>query len=382
MKRLFFAVLFAATLLSACGDAGRGVATRISGRFVGSNVDTVYLERVSDSFTAPERIGAQALADNGAFSFEFGVERELSPRFYKLSFSGNTRPVTLVVRAGDQIELESAGDIFINYRVAGSEESALICEFNHAYFGACDRLARIAENISTSNRTMSELELQAYRTAQEAIQAQLRFVGSNQGSLASFYAVRHNVAEQYIPQLAGYGVNVIHYRAVLDGLMKNYPDSPYIAVVEREIAEMEAAAELSQNMQMISYPDLELEDIYKKTHTLSSLAGKVVLLYFWSSSNAVCNNLNAELKALYERYSKRGFEVYHVSADADKATWIEAVRQQRHPWISVYGGDKPEVFSLYNIAQLPASYIIDREGNIEPCNYTIEELEARLKREL
>lgn len=62
MKRLFFAVLFAATLLSACGDAGRGVATRISGRFVGSNVDTVYLERVSDNFTMPERIGAQACA--------------------------------------------------------------------------------------------------------------------------------------------------------------------------------------------------------------------------------------------------------------------------------------------------------------------------------
>ena len=116
MKRLFFAALFAVALLCACGDAGRGVATHISGRFVGSNVDTVYLERVSDTFAAPERIGAQSLADNGAFSFEFDVEKSLSPRFYKLTFSGNTRPVTLVVKAGDKIELESAGDIFINYR--------------------------------------------------------------------------------------------------------------------------------------------------------------------------------------------------------------------------------------------------------------------------
>lgn len=382
MKRLFCAALLAAVLFSACGHGGCGVATHISGRFVGSNVDTVYLERVSDNFTAPERIGAQALADNGAFSFEFSVDENLSPRFYKLSFSGNTRPVTVVVKAGDNIELESAGDIFINYRVSGSEESALICEFNHAYFGACDRLARIAENLSTGGRTMSELELQAYRTAQEAVQAQLRFVGSHQGSLASFYAVRHNVAEQYIPQLAGYGVNVVHYRAVLDGLMRSYPDSPYIAVLEREIADMEALAELSQSINVVSYPDLELEDIYKVKHRLSSLDGKVVLLYFWSASNAVCNNLNAELKELYERYSKRGFEIYNISADKDKATWVEAVRQQHHPWISVYGGDKPEVFSLYNVQQLPASYIIDREGNIEPCNYTIQELEARLEREL
>ena len=382
MKRLFFAALFAVALLCACGDAGRGVATHISGRFVGSNVDTVYLERVSDTFAAPERIGAQPLADNGAFSFEFDVEKSLSPRFYKLTFSGNTRPVTLVVKAGDKIELESAGDIFINYRVSGSEESALICEFNHAYFGACDRLARIAENLSTGSRTMSEMELQAYRTAQEAIQTQLRFVGSNQGRLAAFYAVRHNVAEQYIPQLSGYGVNVVHYRTVLEGLVSNYPDSPYIAVAEREIADMEALVELGENVETISYPDLELEDIYKTKHRLSSLDGKVILLYFWSASNALCNNLNADLKPLYEHYSKRGFEVYHVSADADKAQWIEAVRQQGHPWISVYGGNNPEVFGLYNVTQLPASYLIDRRGNIEPCNYDIDGLEARLKRML
>lgn len=382
MKRLFYAVLVAALMFAACTNSGRGVTTRISGRFVGSNVDTIYLERVADMSSAPERIAEGVIADNGAFSFEFDIEEGLSPRFYKLSFSGNTRPVTLVVEAGDDIVLESAGDIFLNYRVEGSEESALICEFNHAYFGACDRLARIAENISAGGRAMSDLELQAFRTAQEAIQAQLRFVGANQGRLAAFYAVRHNVAEQYIPQLVGYGVTLIHYRAVLDGLLRNYPDSPYIATVEREIAEMERIAEISDSVEVVSYPDLELEDIYKDKHRLSSLDGKVVLLYFWSASDALCNNLNAELKPLYERYAARGFEVYHVSADMDKATWIEAVRQQRLPWISVFGGDNPEVFSLYNIAQLPASYLIDKEGNIEPCNYDIKGLEARLKREL
>ena len=127
MKRLFYAVVFAALMFAACTNSGRGVTTRISGRFVGSNVDTIYLERVADMSSAPERIAEGVIADNGAFSFEFDIEEGLSPRFYKLSFSGNTRPVTLVVEAGDDIVLESAGDIFLNYRVEGSEESALIC---------------------------------------------------------------------------------------------------------------------------------------------------------------------------------------------------------------------------------------------------------------
>ena len=94
------------------------------------------------------------LADNGGFSFEFDVEEGASPRFYKLTFSGATRPVTLVVNPGDNISLESAGDIFLNYEVEGSEESALIRDFNRSYFAAGDRLARIAESINiTLDRT-------------------------------------------------------------------------------------------------------------------------------------------------------------------------------------------------------------------------------------
>lgn len=379
MKKLFVAALFMAALLGSCTTES-GVTTCISGRFVGSNVDSVYLERVDDMFAAPEQVAGIALADNGAFDFELMLEEQTSPRFYKLSFSGDTRPVTLVVAPGDDIRLEAAGDIFLNYIVEGSEESALIREFNRSYFTPCDKLARLAEKITSGSATLSNAELSAYRLAQEAMQAQLSFVGSNQGRLASFYALRHNVAEQYIPQLSGYGISIVHYRSLLDALSKRYPESPYLAILEREIAEMEAINELSERVEVISYPDMELEDIYKKKHRLSALEDRVVFLNFWSANVALCNNLNAELKELYERYSDKGFEVYQVSIDSNKALWVEAVRQQRHPWISVYGGENPEVLATYNLTTLPTSYLIDKQGNIEVCEYDLKGLEERLKK--
>ncbi|MBO5698063.1 MAG: redoxin domain-containing protein [Alistipes sp.] len=374
MKRLFVAAVAMAVVFASC-SSDKGVATTIQGRFVGSGVDTVYLERVSDNFTTPEALDRVALADNGGFKFEFGIEEGTSPRFYRLSFDGGRRPVTLVVAPGDEIKLESAGDIFLNYEVEGSEESALIKEFNREYFTAVDRVARIAEGIDTGEG----MHRRAYDAACEAMQAQLRFVGTHRDRLAGFYAIRHTAAERYIPQLEGMGITVAHRRALVDGISERYPDSPYIAILEQEIATDETIIDLSNSVSEISYPDIELMDIYNKSHRLSSLDGKVILLYFWSAVDSVSNNVNAELKSLYERYHDKGFEVYQVSADADISIWIEAVRQQKLPWISVYGGTSPEVFSTYNVAGVPTAFLIDREGNMSVPSLKVSSLEESIK---
>lgn len=376
MKKYLIAALSFALLMVSCGGEQRGVNTTISGRFVGNTVDSVYLDKIADGVAAPERIAGVALQDNGGFEFSIAVAEE-SPRFYRLTFSDSTRPITLVVAAGDEIRLEAAGDIFLNYEVEGSEESALIREFNRDYFAACDRLALIAERLGTATRYS---EVEAYRAAQEAIKAQVRFVGANQGRLAALYALRHAVAEQYIPQLDGFGVTLAHYTAVLDGLKANYPESPYIALLEREVAEQQALMDVVNSVELVSYPDIELKDMYRKSHSLSSLSGGVTLLYFWISESAVCNNINADLKALYERYHDKGFEVYHISADGDEAMWIEAVRQQGHPWISVYGGQNADVFTLFNVETLPKAYLIDREGNVSVAPLNMSALERELKR--
>ena len=374
MKRLFLAAIALAITLVSC-STDSGVPTTIRGRFVGSGVDTVYLERVSDNFTTPEAIDRVALADNGGFEFEFGIAEGTSPRFYRLAFEGGRRPVTLVVAPGDNIELESAGDIFLNYEVEGSEESALIKEFNREYFTAVDRVARIAEGIDSGEG----MHRRAYDAACEAMQAQLRFVGTHRDRLAAFYAIRHTAAERYIPQLEGMGITVAHRRALVEGIAERYPDSPYIAILAQEIANDATIIDLSRNVAEISYPDIVLKDIYNREHRLSSLDGKVVLLYFWSAVDSVSNNINAELKALYERYHAKGFEVYQISADSDISVWIEAVRQQKLPWISVYGATSPDVFSTYNVQGVPTAFLIDRNGDISVPSLNMDALEERVK---
>jgi peroxiredoxin len=354
--------------------------TSISGRFVGNNVDSVFLERISDKFDKSERVGAVALKEDGAFNFDLTIADGETPRFYRLTFSDNSRPVTLVVAPGDAIELESAGNIFLNYRVEGSEESALIAEFCHDYFASADELANIAENRIRESGSSVQLQRRAYELAREAMLSQVRFIGSHQGNLASIYALRHNVAEQYIPQLEGQGVNIVHYRSVLEGVKSAYPTSPYIAILERNIADSEAFARITEDVKEIKYPELELTDIYGTKHKLSELEGKVVLLYFWSALNVKCNNLNADLKALYKKYHDKGFEVYHVSVDSDKQMWIEATTSQQLPWPTLYTAGDVRVVDLYNVQKIPTTYIISREGDIEQVKENINAIESAVER--
>jgi peroxiredoxin len=379
MKKYLLSIILLGALLTSCGTKQAGISTTISGRFVGSGADSVFLERIADNFVTSETLAGVAIEDNGGFSFDIAIEEQSAPRFYKLTFAEGSRPVTLVVAPGDNITLEAAGDIFLNYIVEGSEESALIREFNRDYFTPCDRLALIAERLHTADRYS---EREAYRAAQEAMKAQVRFVGSHLQNLAALYAMRHSVAEQYIPQLDGYGITIAHYNAVLGGIRERYPDSPYIAYLEKQIADGEALQSVLNRVELADYPDIELEDMYRTKHRLASLSGNVTLLYFWIAESAICNNINADLKELYERYHDKGFEVYHVSADADEAMWIEAVRQQSHPWISVYGGRNAEVFTLFNVATLPKAYLIDRKGNVAVAPLDMDALEREIKRRL
>ena len=60
-----------------CGSEHGEGNTTISGRFVGSNVDSVYLERISDNFAMPERIDGAALQDNGGFAFSLNIEEDM-----------------------------------------------------------------------------------------------------------------------------------------------------------------------------------------------------------------------------------------------------------------------------------------------------------------
>ena len=143
-------------------------------------------------------------------------------------------------------------------------------------------------------------------------------------------------------------------------------------------------------------PEIAKNDLVTgKPFALSSLKGKVVLLDFWASWCVPCRKSNPHVKALYEKYRKKGFDVVYVAdndsrpEDALKAIDQDGIRKYHHVLRGLKtlkdangkmtGYDKSEdVSEQYAIHFLPTKYLIDRDGNIIG-KVTDEELDAKLK---
>ena len=101
------------------------------------------------------------------------------------------------------------------------------------------------------------------------------------------------------------------------------------------------------------------------TISLHSIPGKVKLVDFWASWCAPCRKENPNLVKLYEEYHSKGFEVFSVSLDTDKAAWEKAITEDKLPWKQ--GSELlqvPQVAITYAIKAIPHTILLDEHNRI------------------
>ena len=363
-----------ALLLCGC----RSSKVRISGRFVGNDAKTVYLEQVTP--LAQSIIDSTTLDKAGNYRL-FLKTAPQSPALYHIIYNGERIPLFLA--AGDRPTVSSVGNVVRNYTVAGSEESELLRRFYQPFVTGAQNLDKLALRLSDAGLTeadrkalLEEYTAEYYRIRRE----QLHFIIENKASLAAVYALYQRLpGDTY---LFNGDSDVVYFRTVAEALEQRHPESPYLQSLLAEITRMDARINLSSNIVEAGYPDLEMPDIYGKPIRLSSLTGKVVLLDFWSAELGNSNALNAELKEIYAKYAEANtpFEVYQVAIDTSKPLWITAVQEQRLPWISVSDlrGKASSSLGMYNVQKLPTNFLIDKEGTLVARDIYGKSLEAKL----
>lgn len=115
--------------------------------------------------------------------------------------------------------------------------------------------------------------------------------------------------------------------------------------------------------------------------SLSSLKGKIVLVDFWASWCRPCREYNPVLVNIYNKYKAKGFEIYSVSLDKDLRKWKSAIVKDKLSWIHVSdlnGWDSKPAMG-YGVDAIPASVLLDKEGNIIAVNAEGDELDKKLK---
>ena len=153
--------------------------------------------------------------------------------------------------------------------------------------------------------------------------------------------------------------------------------------VVKQFAEM-AAKKLSTDVGQ-PYLDFEQPDANGNPVSLKSIieqkGNKYVLVDFWASWCSPCMAEVPALKAAYDAYHKKGFEIFGVSLDNKKEAWEGAIKNKKLNWphVSDLKGWQNTAADLYGVRSIPSNYLVDcATGTIVATNLRGEEVKAKV----
>lgn len=349
------AVAFA---LISCGGSDKGVADKaaIDGTLMASPSSEVVIGMLD--------VNSMVILDTlmtdeaGKFSYELEVSKG-DPEFVYVYREGS-KVASLLLDAGDAVSFTVDADGVIS--VEGSEESEKLMQVEKEQAEMNARFAELsAEYESASKARADEIVEMMTKEYRDYNRNSVKYVMENSHSLTVVPVLYRKLGELPLFTMT---TDAVLFSSIADSLALTYPDSRYAKALKNEadarFAELELASRM-KDAEVVGYLDVELPGLDGKIKKLSDIDSKVVLLYFWTSTNAGQNIFNTEfLKKIYNDYHNKGFDIYQVSLDTDKVMWATTVMSQDLPWTNVCdirGAASPYV-TLYNLQVIPSAFVI------------------------
>ncbi len=359
-------IIYFIILLLSLASCGKKSNFTISGKLSGGEGKTVYLSKLllsSQSGSDSVKLNSQG---------EFQLKGNCStPTFYLLKLSKKSF-ITLLVDSTEQVVISgSYGNFTRDYGVKGSIGSESLRDLDNRFYHAKNQLDSLQKLIEAQKTNLGSItNTETLKTSYNRIVTRhsdyiTAFVKNNPFSLVSVYALYQKWNE------TSYVINDMQaMKVAASALFSVYPKNEQVVALYNNTLQFikeERAKNLNNVIESnaVNSPNIILPDVDGHKRDLWSLHGKYVLLHFWSAKDRGSRILNPVLSEVYQKFRNRGFEIFMVSVDDDKAAWTEAIAADKLNFINV--GDMKGSFqavSNYNVQELPFNYLLDKQGNI------------------
>ncbi|MCU0362647.1 MAG: AhpC/TSA family protein [Bacteroidales bacterium] len=382
MKLRSALVLLAIIALAGC----RNNTVTISGTLESPTLgEYIYLDELMSDRLKP--VDSVKIGDGGKYAFSFDTEH---PSMYILRFSQNNF-LTLVVSPGEKISIGSHRDS-LNFPsvIRGSAGTENVVRYNNALRKTVAVLGGLNEtymkNIDNPRlpAVIDSLDSVAEGYLTEINQFTKDYIDSNLGSLETLIALYQQVAPA-VPVLNA-EEDLAWFVKVDSALFRQYPQYEPVMSLHKQVQLLvenfggRAEAGPAPGERALA-PDISLPGPEGDTITLSSTRGSVVLLDFWAAWCGPCRMENPNLVAAYDKYRRKGFQIYQVSIDKTKEAWLKGIEDDKlGRWIHVSDLQywNSPVLKLYNVESIPSNFLLDREGNIIARNLRGDALLTKL----
>ena len=151
------------------------------------------------------------------------------------------------------------------------------------------------------------------------------------------------------------------------------------------IKQAEAANRLQKALAVgTKFPAFAEKGLDGKTVSLADYRGKVVLLDFWATWCGPCVEELPHVLTAYKKHRAAGFEIIGISLDRldARAKLTSFIKEHDMPWAHVFDGKgwQSDLAVRHGVNSIPATYLLDAEGNIVAKNLGGPALEKEVAR--